>query len=378
MRQLAGGVFVLLLSGLAAQAEDKSGDKPPTPRAQFDALVKEYEAAQKAEWEAQREARTPDQLAERMREQSVSQEKFFTRFVDLAEKNRTDPVAIDVLIRVVRYNPLWRGAPSLGTARKRALRLLARDHAGSAKVGDLPGLIRWDYENENESLLRALLSQNPNKDVRAEACEALVENLCHRASIARQLPSNEDLARRIEYLVGKETALELRKAVPDKLAAEAETVARHFADNYLGEVKPDRLMELCQDMRGYTDRGGEALVRALLKHDERRVRGVACLTLGQVLKQRADEVAGEDPGAAERLRGESAKLFGGAAEKYADVKLPVQGTVGQQAKGELYEVCHMVVGKPAPEVEGEDQDGKKFRLSDYKGKVVLLDFWTPT
>ncbi|MBM3833821.1 MAG: PDZ domain-containing protein [Verrucomicrobia bacterium] len=33
------------------------------------------------------------------------------------------------------------------------------------------------------------------------------------------------------------------------------------------------------------------------------------------------------------------------------------------------------VGQPAPEIEGEDVDGKKFKLSDYKGKVVLLDFW---
>ena len=30
---------------------------------------------------------------------------------------------------------------------------------------------------------------------------------------------------------------------------------------------------------------------------------------------------------------------------------------------------------PAPEIEGTDADGKRFRLSDYKGKVVLLDFW---
>jgi peroxiredoxin len=30
---------------------------------------------------------------------------------------------------------------------------------------------------------------------------------------------------------------------------------------------------------------------------------------------------------------------------------------------------------PAPEIAGEDIDGKKFKLSDYRGKVVLLDFW---
>jgi predicted Zn finger-like uncharacterized protein len=29
----------------------------------------------------------------------------------------------------------------------------------------------------------------------------------------------------------------------------------------------------------------------------------------------------------------------------------------------------------AAEIEGEDLDGKRFKLSDYRGKVVLLDFW---
>ena len=35
----------------------------------------------------------------------------------------------------------------------------------------------------------------------------------------------------------------------------------------------------------------------------------------------------------------------------------------------------LAVGKPAPEIEGEDIDGMAFKLSDYRGKVVLLDFW---
>ncbi len=40
-----------------------------------------------------------------------------------------------------------------------------------------------------------------------------------------------------------------------------------------------------------------------------------------------------------------------------------------------YKVTHLVVGCEAPEIEGFDQDGKRFRLSDYRGKVVLLPFW---
>ena len=33
------------------------------------------------------------------------------------------------------------------------------------------------------------------------------------------------------------------------------------------------------------------------------------------------------------------------------------------------------VGAVAPEIEGEDLDGNRFKLSDYRGKVVILDFW---
>jgi hypothetical protein len=33
------------------------------------------------------------------------------------------------------------------------------------------------------------------------------------------------------------------------------------------------------------------------------------------------------------------------------------------------------IGKAAPEIEGIDSQGRAFRLSDYRGKVVLLDFW---
>ena len=33
------------------------------------------------------------------------------------------------------------------------------------------------------------------------------------------------------------------------------------------------------------------------------------------------------------------------------------------------------VGDRAPEIFGEDLDGVSFKLSDYRGKVVVIDFW---
>jgi hypothetical protein len=35
----------------------------------------------------------------------------------------------------------------------------------------------------------------------------------------------------------------------------------------------------------------------------------------------------------------------------------------------------LTVGRPAMDIEAEDLDGKRFKLSDYRGKVVVLDFW---
>jgi hypothetical protein len=49
--------------------------------------------------------------------------------------------------------------------------------------------------------------------------------------------------------------------------------------------------------------------------------------------------------------------------------------VGELAGRELFEIRQLQPGQPAPEIEGEDIDGVKFKLSDYRGKVVLLDFW---
>lgn len=41
----------------------------------------------------------------------------------------------------------------------------------------------------------------------------------------------------------------------------------------------------------------------------------------------------------------------------------------------LFKITHLVVGCEAPEIEGVDHQGKKFSLSEYRGKVVLLPFW---
>ena len=49
-------------------------------------------------------------------------------------------------------------------------------------------------------------------------------------------------------------------------------------------------------------------------------------------------------------------------------------TYGALAEQALFELRELAVGRPAPDIEGEDADGHRFKLSDYRGKVVVLTF----
>lgn len=46
-----------------------------------------------------------------------------------------------------------------------------------------------------------------------------------------------------------------------------------------------------------------------------------------------------------------------------------------KAKSELHELKNLRVGSLAPDIEGEDLNGAKLRLSSFRGKIVILDFW---
>ncbi len=80
-----------------------------------------------------------------------------------------------------------------------------------------------------------------------------------------------------------------------------------------------------------------------------------------------------DPDAATRLAEE---WYERVRQKYADVRAPEAGTdtLGTMAEGGLFALHHLAIGKTAPPIEGKDLDGKRFELSEYRGRVVVLIF----
>lgn len=105
--------------------------------------------------------------------------------------------------------------------------------------------------------------------------------------------------------------------------------------------------------------------RAVATSDELRQLAVADLRAAQQCldaaeRAKAAELVGHGL-PAEAARAQAKKLLG--------------NSLGGLCADLLDEAQRLEPGMQAPEIEGVDLDGVAFKLSDYKGKVVMLDFW---
>jgi RNA polymerase sigma factor (sigma-70 family) len=147
----------------------------------------------------------------------------------------------------------------------------------------------------------------------------------------------------------------------------------------------------------HTDPACELLIEIAETSPHRVIRGRAAYVLAEALAEKADvarlirlpELANRpelkekaamleplrkaDPDALDR-RAEACYVR--VQEKYADVARSDHepGTLGDAAERGLFALRHLGVGRTAPDIDGEDLDGKRFKLSDYRGQVVVLVF----
>ena len=77
------------------------------------------------------------------------------------------------------------------------------------------------------------------------------------------------------------------------------------------------------------------------------------------------------------LRGENtdANREAAIADFREVIVLSSDETLRAQTERAIFEAENLAIGMVAPEIEGSDLDGAALSLSDYRGKVVLLDFW---
>lgn len=124
----------------------------------------------------------------------------------------------------------------------------------------------------------------------------------------------------------------------------------------------------------------ELFGKAVAKNPNRVVRGQAALGLANFSKREFDELEYRRQGEAVELTGRKAIAAMEAVRRdYGDVPYlrhpDVKITLGEEAARQLVELRTLRVGMPAPEIADTDLNGERFKLSDYRGKVVMLVFW---
>jgi len=103
-------------------------------------------------------------------------------------------------------------------------------------------------------------------------------------------------------------------------------------------------------------------------HPARSVRAIAAWSIAMREK-------GALGGASESRLAEFRHALDRIAADYGDVTLDGNVPLRDLVQREIFELDHTSIGKVAPEITGEDIGGKPMKLSDFRGKVVLLDFW---
>lgn len=92
-------------------------------------------------------------------------------------------------------------------------------------------------------------------------------------------------------------------------------------------------------------------------------RGASHFSLAKLLEQN------------EATREQAFEHYRTVAADYADVDGSRGQTLGEQAEAALFESQNLQIGMQVPNVSAIDETGASFQLSDYEGKVMLLDFW---
>jgi peroxiredoxin len=143
------------------------------------------------------------------------------------------------------------------------------------------------------------------------------------------------------------------------------TLVRGAVDAH--HLKSPLLLPMCEALVASPDPQSMAILeKAAEGNPDKKIQGVAALGCAILLKQ-----LGDDPGIMQRRL----KNLRKAIIQSSDVKFG-GSTVANVAKDELYVINNLTKGREAPDLTGMDAAGASLRLSDFRGKVVYLLFWS--
>jgi thiol-disulfide isomerase/thioredoxin len=163
----------------------------------------------------------------------------------------------------------------------------------------------------------------------------------------------------------------VRDSDADLTADVVDRATKHLAADHL---KDEGLGKAALLAASLPQRGARRLLQTVLdKSPHRDVRGLACFALVKSLESERDQTA--DPTGHKRIDKQVAKLVRRIdQQEFGDVTVRDQ-PLAEALKALTARKPQLALGSVAPEIVGKDLDGSRLKLSDYRGKVVMLVFW---
>ena len=318
------GMVVLLLALPVLRADDKPKDgQKQSPKEQFDALVKDFNTQRSQMMSEIQKLKGAEQQKEVQKYLALGGE-FADKIYKIAEDHPDDPAATEALFWVLQN---------------------ASGSSLSAKaINKLTPVIEKLPIKDLAARLRMIRFYNP------KVAEIVFKRAQHEISSAE---SGDLLAwliqTSISTAIGQKALVLLAENHADHPAVEGavQGLARTGSAKAVGPLKT--IVE---------------------KTTNPRVKALATLALGQSLAAKVDTLGdniSEANKAAEDAERYLTKFVNDYGSDFAAYK--------SAAEGQIKTLHFNRVGLTTPEITAEDLDAKQFKLSDYRGKVVLLDFW---
>jgi thiol-disulfide isomerase/thioredoxin len=148
--------------------------------------------------------------------------------------------------------------------------------------------------------------------------------------------------------------------------------AQLISADHLGDESLDSIFDVLS--RSESDLALEILRAAYQSSPHLQVKWRAGFALAIALKTRAERRGWLDLSASRADLAAAESLFEETVVRCADLRYG-RVNLADLARIELVEIRLLTVGRLAPEIVGEDVNGEPMRLSDHRGKVVVLSFW---
>jgi thiol-disulfide isomerase/thioredoxin len=123
-----------------------------------------------------------------------------------------------------------------------------------------------------------------------------------------------------------------------------------------------------------TEKGTALLEEVVQKSKDKSTQGRAMLLMAKAITDELDNPQIKLP-EAKKLTAKAIGIYERIVKDYGDINFTGKGTLGEMAAKELIVLKTLSVGAKLPDVVSTDLQGKKVKISDYRGKVVVLDIW---